>query len=107
MSMEQFLVQTPELQTIREKIKQRRAQMLIHSCLYYELDTNIVSDHVWQEWADELEKLQKENPSDCKIGFFDSEFRDWDGATGAHLNHRHPWTYAKAHKLLKLHERYK
>lgn len=77
--------------------------MLIHSCLYYELDESIVSDHKWQEWADELEKLQREHPQDCKIGFFDREFYDWSGTTGAHLNHRHPWTMAKAKRILEYH----
>lgn len=87
-------------QTIEEKIKQRRSQMLIHSCLYYELDDPIVSDDQWQNWADELEKLQKENPDKCRIGFFDMEFFDWDGTTGSHLPHRHPWVYKKAKQVL-------
>ena len=88
------------LQTIEEKIKQRRAQMLIHSCIYYELNDNIVSDHQWQEWADELEKLQRENPQRCTIGFYDYEFRDWTGATGNHLPHRDPWVFSKAQQIL-------
>ena len=89
-------------QTIKEKIKRRRAQMLIHSCIYYEMNDNVVSDHQWQSWADELEQLQKQNPDDCKIDFFDWEFRNWDGATGNHLPHRHPWVYAKALYVLEL-----
>ena len=92
---------------IKSKIKQRRAQMLVHSCIYYELNDNIVSDHQWQAWADELEKLQKENPDCCNIDFFDWNFRDWDGATGNHLPHRHPWVYAKALYLLMLNEKVK
>ena len=47
--------------SIKERIRQRRAQMLVHSCLYYELNENIVDDHTWQKWADELEVLQREN----------------------------------------------
>ena len=93
------------MQTIKEKINQRRAQMLIHSCLYYEMNESIVDDHTWQRWADELQKLQEENPS-IKTGFFDWEFRDWDGSTGTHLNHRHPWTYSKAQKILEYHKRF-
>lgn len=90
----------------KEKIKQRRAQMLIHSCLYYELDSPIIDDHQWQSWANELEQLQLEHPDDCKIGFFDWEFRDWSGTTGAHLNHREPWVYNKAKNILELHEKF-
>lgn len=92
----------PVLQTIEEKIRQRRAQMLIHSCIYYELNDNIVSDHKWQQWADELEKLQRENPSKCNIGFFDKEFKDWTGATGNHLPHRNSWVMRKAQSILVL-----
>ena len=88
-------------QTIKEKIKQRRAQMLIHSCIYYEMDSNIVDDHTWQKWADELEILQKENPDCVNIGFYDKHFLDWDGATGAHLPHRDRWVYNKALNLLR------
>ena len=49
-------------QTIEEKIRQRRSQMLIHSHIYYEMDDNIVDDHTWQRWADELAELQDKNP---------------------------------------------
>jgi len=89
-------------QTVAEKIKQRRAQMLIHSAIYYDLNDNVVSDHQWQTWADELQKLQEENPNDCKIDFFDWEFKDWDGSTGNHLPHRHPWVRARAEYILHL-----
>ena len=90
----------PVLQTIEEKIRQRRAQMLIHSCIYYELNDNIISDHKWQQWADELEKLQRENPGKCKIGFYDKEFKDWTGATGNHLPHHNSWVMRKAQHIL-------
>lgn len=102
MSLESFFTPDSEVvQTIPEKIKQRRAQMLVHSCIYYELDDNIVSDHQWQAWADELEKLQRENPQHLNIGFYDKYFQDWTGATGNHLPHRDSWVYNKALYLLR------
>lgn len=104
MSLESFFEQTND-DNIKTLIRQRRAQMLIHSCIYYELDDSIVSDHRWQRWADELEKLQTENPSCCNIDFFDNEFRNWDGATGNHLPHRHPWVMSKANYILNLHRK--
>lgn len=91
----------PVLQTIEEKIRQRRAQMLVMSCIYYELNDNIISDHKWQQWADELQKLQEENPDKLNIGFYDYAFQDWTGATGNHLPHRDPWVMRKAMWLLK------
>lgn len=61
-------------------IRRRRAQILLHSCLYYGLDSPIVSDDTWQRWADELAFMPFE-----KIDFFDEEFEDFTGATGMHL----------------------
>lgn len=88
---------------IKQQIRQRRAQMLVHSCIYYEMNDNIVSDHQWQEWAEELAKLQNENPDCCTIKYFDREFKDWDGTTGAMLPYRHPQIFAKAEWLVKYH----
>jgi len=104
MSLESFFVNTND-DDIKAKIRQRRAQMLVHSCIYYELNDNIVSDHKWQNWADELEALQRENPHCCSIGFFDREFANWTGATGNHLPHRHPWVLKKAQYIMMLHRK--
>jgi hypothetical protein len=71
-----------EIQTLSEKIRQRRTQMLVHSYLYYVLDENVVDDGKWQQWADELVELQKQRKD---IGFYDEAFADWSGATGTHL----------------------
>lgn len=92
----------PTIESLIDKIRQRRAQMLIHSCIYYELNDNIISDHKWQQWADELEAIQNAWPELLKIGFYDYNFRDWDGATGNHLPHRDPWVFAKANYILEL-----
>ena len=73
------------VQTVAEKIKQRRRQMLVHSYLYYEKDTNIVSDAQWIKWAKELEQLQTRYPDVAKEVEFAEQFSDWDGSSGAHL----------------------
>lgn len=82
-------------------IHQRRAQMLVHSYAYYELDRPIVSDATWQRWADELAALQL--VEDCDIGFYDPEFADWDGSTGMHLP-RDGWVHGMTMHLLALHD---
>lgn len=102
-SSEKPAYNTTSLDGIPALIRQRRAQMLVHSCIYYEMNDNIVSDDLWQAWADELEDLQKNHPEHTKIGFFDEVFLDWDGSTGSHLPHRHPWVYQKASYILELH----
>jgi hypothetical protein len=85
-----------EVQTLSEKIRQRRIQMLVHSYLYYEMDENIIDDHKWQEWADELVELQKQKKV---IGFYDKEFSDWTGASGAFLP-KDKWIIERAKRLL-------
>lgn len=85
------------LQTSSEKIKQRRSQMLVHSYLYYHMDTSIVSDDDWQRWANELQYLQEIYPE--PIGFYDEVFKDWDGTTGMHLP-KDDWVRDKAQQLL-------
>ena len=72
-------------QTIKEQIKQRRSQMLVHSYLYYIIDDPIIEDDVWQRWANELAELQNNNPDDCNIDFYDKQFEGWDGSTGFNL----------------------
>ena len=47
---------------IAETIQQRRFQLLVHSCIYYELNQNIISDKKWDEWARELRDLQNIYP---------------------------------------------
>lgn len=70
---------------IAELIQQRRYQLLVHSCLYYEFDTNIVSDKKWDAWAKELVKLQSDySQISEKIEWYEA-FKDWDGSTGAFL----------------------
>ena len=102
MSLEEFFVASND-DEIKAKIRQRRAQMLVHSCIYYELNDNIISDHLWQKWADELEELQSNHPHCCNIGFYDSEFSNWTGATGNHLPHRDPWVMRKSQYIMMLH----
>ena len=91
-------------QTVKEKIRQRRSQMLVHSCLYYEMDESIVSDDKWQQWANELALLQDKNPDDCNIDFYDKEFKDWTGASGAFLPLNDPKVRSKAAYILKISE---
>ena len=74
-----------QAQVLKEKIKQRRSQMLVHSALYYEMDESVVDDATWQRWADELRDLQNDNPLLCTIEFYDEAFARWDGSTGHHL----------------------
>lgn len=67
------------------------------------MDNPIVSDDQWQAWADELAKLQADNPKCCKIDFYDKEFADWTGDTGMHLP-KHIIIEQRATQVLRAHE---
>ena len=90
----------PPQGSIAELIKRRRLQILVHSCLYYGLDNNIISDEIYDKWAIELEKLMKENPG-VYSDRFDSAFAKWDSASGFDLPLRDPWVLRTAQNLLK------
>lgn len=74
-------------QTISEKIRQRRRQMLVHSYLYYEMDANIISDSQWSKWGVELAQLQNEYPKEASEVEYAEQFKEWDGSSGAHLEY--------------------
>lgn len=92
-------------QSVSEKIQQRRLQILIHSCLYYELDSSIVSDATWNRWAKELIQLQKDNPEISKQVKYYNDFKDFDGSTGFNLPIKNSWVIGTAKYLLKLHNK--
>ena len=84
---------------IAELIQQRRIQMLVHSCIYYKLNTNLVSDRQWDMWARELRQLQTDYPHIAEKVIWNEEFKDWDASTGAFLPLDNKWVLEKAMKL--------
>lgn len=93
-----------ETDGIRSLILRRRLQILVHSCIYYELDSNLISDRTWSTWAQELVKLQKKYPGIAKRVDYAQEFQDFDGSTGFNLPTRNPEIMNKARYLLKIHK---
>lgn len=47
---------------IAARIERRRRQILVLSILYYKLDRPLIADHTYDEWAQELIRLQAEHP---------------------------------------------
>lgn len=76
--------------------------MLIHSYLYYWQDDPIWSDDKWQQNANELRDLQGEG---VDIGWYDGEFKDWDGTTGHHLP-VDEWVKTKAIYIRRVNNQY-
>ena len=58
----------------------------------------MITDDLWQKWANELRDLQAEH--DSTIGFYDKEFSDWDGSTGMFLP-ADDWVIQKSLKLIQ------
>jgi hypothetical protein len=55
-----------DLQIIKDLIKRRRLQMLVHSYIYYKLNDNIISNATFDMWAEELIDLQEKYPEISK-----------------------------------------
>lgn len=86
---------------IAAKIQQRRYQILVHSLLYYDLDINLVSDHKWQAWAQELVELQTAHPDTASRVIFAEAFKGFDASTGFNLPYRDEQVVNIAYRLLK------
>ena len=80
-----------------------RAQMLVHSFIYYERDDSLITDDEWQERANRLAKMQKRFGH--TVGFYDDQFEGWDGTTGHHLKFD-DWVRCKAQQLLVARDRH-
>ena len=70
---------------VRQLIRRRRRQILVHSCIYYRLGTSIITDKQFDEWARELVDLQNSYPQISKSLEFYEDFKNWDATTGFNL----------------------
>lgn len=91
-------------QEVSSRVDHLRRLILVHSCIYYELDNNVVSDHQWQDWANELTELQAKYG--WRFGFYDAAFQDWNGSTGHRLPLRDLAILNKARWLLLQHQKH-
>lgn len=87
-------------------INRRRRQILVHSCLYYRLDENIIGDYTYDKWAKELANLHKNNLHLLDKCIYNQYFGDFglDGnCSGYALPHHLPEIVNKALQLLENH----
>lgn len=87
---------------IKSLIGQRRRQLLVHSVIYYKLNSSIISDHQWAKWAIELEELQKKYPKESSEVEWYEAFKGFDHSTGFNLPLDNPWAVGTAKWLLKM-----
>ena len=89
---------------IAELINRRRRQILVHSCIYYRLNDNIISDHQYDMWSKELAELQAAYPDIAETVPFADEFRGFDGSSGFDLPIHMPYVVGTAEALLREHK---
>ena len=77
-------------QTILEKINQRESQILMSSYLYYQNNTNIVEDHVFDNWMVELAELRDKYPKEFSQSRYYEDYKDWIEGSGAFLDYAKP-----------------
>jgi hypothetical protein len=80
-------------------IKQRRRQLTVHSFGYYRMSDNIVSDHTFDRWCNELVELQTKYPDIAEQVELHEYFKDFDGSTGYDLPTHLPWVSSVWFKL--------
>lgn len=87
------------------KIRQRRRQVLVHSFLYYQLNTNIIDDHTFDRFCNELVELQERYPEESKqVEYYDG-FKGFDGSSGYDLPYGDPSIQNAGYHLLDTHRR--
>lgn len=85
---------------IHELIQRRRLQILVHSCLYYRLNTNIISDTTFDKWSKELYQLQIDYPEIAVQVTYHEAFKEFDGSSGYDLPYHDLDIQTKARRLL-------
>lgn len=86
-------------------INQRERQLLVHACLYYHYDTNIVSDFDYDRWGLQLVSLSRNYPEEFKASCEYEIFKDYvkdNCRSGFKLPYQRPDIINKALYLLRL-----
>ena len=99
--LEKKRLKNPDDIKIYETIQRHRLRLLVWSKLYYDMDTSIVEDRVFDKVGKELVVLQRDYPEISKMVAYYEEFEDWDASTGFHLPLKDPWVCRKAQQLLE------
>lgn len=93
--------------SILAKINRRRKQILVHSCIYYRFNENLITDFQYDAWGRELAKLQIDYPNESKQAEYYEAFKDYtpECVSGFNLPIHSPEIVRKAEQLLKIHSK--
>lgn len=86
-------------------INRRRRQILVHSCIYYRFNENIVSDHIFDGWCRELIALQANYPDVAKLCPYHEEFKGMSHASGFDLPYNNAEIVNRAMHLLNINKK--
>ena len=87
---------------IMSEIKRLRLCVLVHSIIYYRLNTSVISDYQYDKFAKKLKSLQdKFGELSSAVREYRDEFEGWDGCSGYNLPLGDIWGYSKALYLVK------
>lgn len=92
---------------VLELMNRRQRQLLVHSFLYYQQNTNIISDFTFDKWSKELADLIKDHEEIFKQSVYYNGFQTFDGSSGYDLPYADPVIQSTGLRLLKLHSHYK
>lgn len=71
--------------TYKEKVEYLQRWIIVHSFLYYELDSNVVEDKVFDKQAKKLVAYKEEMGEEWKNTQYYHAMSDFDGTTGFDL----------------------
>lgn len=92
-------------EAVSELINRRRRQVLVHSFLYYRMNTTLVSDHTYDAWARELMRLQRQYPDIASECIHAKDFANFSETTSGYDLPLYGWVEDMARRLLAYHER--
>lgn len=91
---------------IKELIKRKRRQIILHSFGYYRLNENIIDDHTFDKWCMELVKLHEQYPELSKQVEYSFGFELFDGSSGYGLPLGETWLPSTWQQMKKAHKEY-
>lgn len=75
----------PDHFSIVDRINLLQRWIIVHSIIYYTMDTSVVPDSMFDENCNQLVQLMRDNSEELKQSRYYYCMYDFDGSTGMHL----------------------
>lgn len=69
----------------RLKISYLQRRILVHSILYYEMNTSVISDQLYDDLGKQLIWYKRRSPNEFALSSYYEIFEDYEGSTGYYL----------------------